>query len=91
MFFLLTKLSGILIDPRPYPDYQMLSYSKSGWLLHAQNGQELFYEKADLVIDAGLFFLLRLTENKKSKYLVVFFDQINRESYRFLNIMQKIS
>jgi hypothetical protein len=91
IFFLVAKLLQILINPRPYPDYQMLSYNKTGWCLHDQNQQELLYEKAVIVIDAGLFFLLRLTEAKKSKYLVVFFDQIDEESYRLLNIMQKIS
>lgn len=90
VLFLLQQMLRIIYDPRPYPHYSMLSYTKSGWLLHENNKEPKSYEKARIVIEAGLFFLLELTEDNQRKYLVVFFDQINVESYRLLNIMQKI-
>jgi hypothetical protein len=84
------QLLRILNDPRPYPDYVMLTYNKTGWVLLVKNNQEIFYERARIVIDAGLFFLLELSEGKKRNYLVIFFDQLNDDSYRLLNITQKI-
>lgn len=90
MFFLLVKLLKIIKDPKPYPNYSMLSYNQNAWHLHDENEQEQSYEKAEIILDAGLFFLLVLINDQKRNYLVVFFDQIDVENYRLLNIMQKI-
>ncbi|MBA2650649.1 MAG: hypothetical protein H0U73_00055 [Tatlockia sp.] len=91
VFFLLVNLFQILNNPVPYPDYLMLSYHQDGWFIHAQNEQDIFYEKGEIVIDTGLFFLLRLTLGKRHKYLVIFFDQLDNLSYRLLRIQQKIN
>ena len=90
LIFLLQQMWQILHNPRPYPRYSMLSYNKSGWLLHENNKEPKSYENARIVIEAGLFFLFELSQNNQRKYLVIFFDQINEECYRLLNIIQKI-
>ncbi|MBA2656881.1 MAG: hypothetical protein H0U70_07825 [Tatlockia sp.] len=89
--FLLVKLHRILSNPIPYHEYSMLRYSKKGWILERHDAAKLYFEKTEMVIDTGLFFLLRLIQVKKVKYLVVFSDQLNEENYRLLNIQQKIS
>lgn len=103
--YLLIKLTAILSNPIPYPQYQKLEYNK-GWVLvnqlnpnkQANKSQQETYAKARVVIDVGLFFLLEL-QNKpmeKEKYLkskklmVIFLDQIDQHSYRLLKIINKI-
>ncbi len=89
-FFLLAKLAMVLTNPKPQPEFSMLSFNGAGWSLNGSDQQELIYEKAEIILDVGLFFLLALTEGKKRRYLVIFFDQIDKDFFRFLNIMQKI-
>lgn len=88
---LILQLARILKNPRPYPKYQMLSYSNMGWLIHDKFNHQIPFESTRIVIDAGLFFLLELSQASKRRYLVVFFDQLSNDSYRFLNIKEKTS
>ncbi|WP_058504666.1 hypothetical protein [Legionella nautarum] len=50
--------------------------------------QILNYDKARVVIDTGLFFLLELSGGSKKKLVVIFLDQIDPHSYRLLNIIK---
>jgi hypothetical protein len=86
---LILQLARILKNPKPYPDYMMLSYSNLGWLIHDKCNHQIPFEKVRVVVDAGLFFLLELSQESSRRYLVLFFDQLSNESYRFLHIKEK--
>ncbi|KTC93722.1 MULTISPECIES: protein YgfX [Legionella] len=84
---LLAKCFRIITHPIPHPNYLMLSY-KEQWLLLDKNQQTLSYDKARVVIDTGLFFLLELSGGARKKLIVIFLDQIDEHNYRLLNIIK---
>lgn len=86
-FLLLVKCFRIISQPLPQPNYLMLSY-KGQWMLLDKDQQTLSYDKARVVIDTGLFFLLELSGGSRKKLIVIFLDQIEPHSYRLLNIIK---
>lgn len=89
--YLCLQLIKILRNPIPYPGYLMISYRLKSWILYERSGKQRVYEKARIVIETGLFFLLELRQGWKKRYIVVFFDQIKGDSYRELNILIKLN
>ena len=75
----------------PMPAYNQISRCSNYWLLHRVDEQDIRYEQAHLSFDAGLFVLLKLTNNTTSKTLVIFLDQLSSLEYRALNVLGKIS
>jgi hypothetical protein len=62
---LLFQLLRIINNPRPNPNYSMLSYNKAGWLLHDNQDQQSPYDKLRVVINTGIFVLLELSTKKR--------------------------
>ena len=90
MFFLVVQLIRIINNPIPNPHYSMLSYKSQKWFLHDIDDQPIPFERARVVINTGLFFLLELSISSKRKFIVIFSDQIANDDCRLLNIIEKI-
>ncbi len=75
----------------PMAAYNQISRRSNYWLLHGVDEQDIRYEQAQISFDAGLFFLLKLTNNNRLKTLVIFIDQLSSSEYRALNVLGKIS
>ena len=75
----------------PLAAYNQISRRSNYWLLHGVDEQDIRYEHAHISFDAGLFVLLKLTNNTTSKTLVIFLDQLSSLEYRALNVLGKIS
>ena len=94
---LLLLVQGGLIckTPSPGSPYATLEYNQKQWALIHQQGSIQLFSSHRVLIDARLFFVLHLSNKDLSssfstKTLVVFFDQISRENYRTLRILEKI-
>jgi len=61
------------------------------WLLDGKSGIEGPFDKHGVVLEAGLFFLLRLSSDDKKRLLVIFFDQVDTDDYRTLRILEKMT
>ena len=75
----------------PVPAFSKLTYHTQYWLLHGVMGQETRYERACIEFDAGLFFLLTLSNEGDKRKLVLFNDQLTTAQYSALNIIGKIA
>ncbi len=71
--------------------YKQLIYRTKQWILYDAEGVNTEFEEAYISFDAGLFFLLTLISEGKSKKLVLFNDQLSSSQYRQLNIIGKIN
>lgn len=94
MFSILLILSFVSIfrNKTPVPQYTRLNYCKTHWLLDDIHDRTTRFERAYISLDAGLFILLTLVnEKKKAKKLVIFVDQMSSTQYRMLNIIGKIT
>lgn len=91
MAFLFLELIRIITNPIPHPNYTMISYNKTGWLLYDKKHQEIPVNTVRLVINTSLFILLELQIENRSKYITIFSDQITEDNSRLLNIVAKIS
>jgi hypothetical protein len=85
------QLIRIINNPKPNPNYSMLSYNKAGWLLHDNQDQQSSYDRLRIVINTGFFVLLELSTKKHRKLIVIFSDQLTENTYRALSILEKIN
>ena len=67
-----------------------LAYITDHWIVETRNNQQLYFDKHKILLEMGLFFLLKLTNETHSKILVIFFDQIDEMTYQSLKIIEKI-
>jgi hypothetical protein len=88
---LVLQLIRIINNPRPNPNYSMLSYNKTAWLLHDNQDQQSSYDRLRVVINTDLFVLVELSTKKHRKLIVIFSDQLTENNYRALSILDKIN
>lgn len=72
----------------PAPGVKRLCFLCDYWLVETQNGAQI-YENHKILLDTGLFFLLRFTGARKQTFLI-FFDQLEEDAYRWLRILEKV-
>lgn len=76
--------------PCPTAEYSQLDFSMNTWSLTDRTGNRFHYDKHRVILNAGLFFLLELREEQQRKLLVIFFDQLEKEDFRRLKLIEKI-
>lgn len=88
-FILLAQL--IFILDREYIHYQkkVLLFQKEQWIFR-QGSHESRYTRHRIVLDAGIFFILDLCSETQHKRLLIFFDALSSNDYRFLNLLESI-
>ena len=86
---LLTILCMILLDPFSSIAFKQLDFQSGKWFLYNKNGRQDIYEKHRVVIEAGIFFLLELSNSAEKITKTVFFDQLSAEDYRTLKLLEK--
>lgn len=84
-------LITIARNKMPHPEHHTLSYHSQFWLLHAEGGQEMKYEKMQIRLDTGFFMLIVLDGINRRRQMVVFHDQITQDECRLLHIIEKMS
>lgn len=77
----------IVYSSSPYPVPVQLVAAQEKWVLTLKNQQPEIYDHYKIMLDAGLFFLLRLSSAQQTRVLTVFFDQISAEDYRVIKAM----
>lgn len=81
----------LTVRNRPFPTvFTELSYYMDQWTLTDNRGHKFFYDQHRILLQVGLFFLMELTQDRKRKVLLVFFDQLQPDDYRILRLMEKI-
>ncbi|WP_408606893.1 hypothetical protein [Legionella clemsonensis] len=89
-FLLLLQCIRIFCKPTPHPQLQQLTCTNKTWLLYRYNhSAPLIYEKIRLIIDTGLFLLLELRATHEARLLVIFSDQIDDSTHRYLKLYEK--
>lgn len=91
VFYFLVHLAQIRTNPSPHPHYLGLHYRQDHWILEDKQGRELPFEKIKVLLNAGLFYLLELKMEKKRKVLVIFSDQLSKQEFRILRVIEKIN
>ncbi len=91
LLVLLIQWRVIWINPTPQPRYLHLDYLNKKWFLILKDGRTQLFTKHRVLLDAGLFFIVRLSSEESYKIVVVFFDQISPDHYRVLRILEKIN
>jgi hypothetical protein len=81
-----------------YFPFEKLGFQAKKWYFQNKDGATLHYDKIAVILEAGIFFLLECSmlpepgsSKIKTKVYLVFFDQINREDYRILRLLEKIT
>ena len=86
---LLVILRKILLDPSGSISFKQLDFQSGKWFLYDKDGRQYIYEKHCVVIEAGIFFLLELSNTAEKINKTVFFDQLSAEDYRTLKLLEK--
>ncbi|WP_375232620.1 protein YgfX [Legionella jordanis] len=89
--FLLLALSllRIILQPIPYPNYQLLFYDQKKWWVQNNKGQINDFEELRVLMTTGLFHVISLTKPKHTTRFIIFSDQISPDMYRLLRIQEK--
>ncbi|WP_419418709.1 protein YgfX [Legionella sp. D16C41] len=90
VFYLIITLISIYANPIPYSYVIKLFFSNNEWFLNNQFSDEIRYQKHKIILDCGLFFLLKLISYEKNKVLIIFSDQLTNNDYRALKLIEKI-
>lgn len=88
---LLFQLIRLLREQTRALPWKRLVYQNGQWFLHRQSSTEGPFDKHRILLEAGIFFLLQLSDDKKRTLLVVFFDQLDADDYRSLRLLEKIT
>lgn len=78
-------------QPSPHPQFRLLVYDGSQWILTDNQDNTVFFERHRVIFETGLFFVLELRQEKRYQLLVIFFDQMVEDQYRVLKIIEKIN
>lgn len=85
-FLLVFKIFQISLQPKPYPNYLSLSYDPPLWVLKMKKNKKISFQNANILMDCGLFFLLKLESSRSSRILIIFSDQISKSAFRFIKL-----
>lgn len=87
--FLFITLCKIIRDPSHSIAFKQLDFQSGKWFLYDKNGTQCIYERHRIVIEAGIFFLLELSNADEKITKTVFFDQLSATDYRTLKLLEK--
>lgn len=90
MLLLLHVLCTIIFNQSQFIPFKKLIFQSGKWLLLDKHGQDFIYEKHRVILEAGIFFLLELSNDDEQKTIVIFFDQIAADDYRSLKLIEKV-
>lgn len=68
-----------------------LAFREQRWFVCDQHGQEQAFDRLRVVVDTRLFVLLRLERADKQRIVPVFVDQLDRDDWRMVKILEKMS
>lgn len=88
---MLAMACSILLHPYPALGFSSLRFYQARWHLQHKQGHTERYERHRVMLEAGLFFLLELSNPDKRRVIVIFFDQLPHEQYRMLRVLQRIN
>lgn len=77
--------------PYPSPSAFSLEYLSGTWTLIDRDGKSELFTNSSILLDTGFFLILRLSEEAKSKRLLIFEDQLSHEDYWHLRLLEKIN
>lgn len=86
---LLSILVRIMRNPNQSISFKQLELQSGKWFLYDKNGVQSIYERHRVIIEAGIFFLLELSNSDVKTTKIVFFDQLVSEDYRTLKLIEK--
>ncbi|PJD93880.1 MAG: hypothetical protein CK424_01080 [Legionella sp.] len=85
-----SALYQIFKHASPHPKIQILKFQQEQWIIQLHDGQQCIYEKFHICVDTGLFVLLHFSTKKRSRFVVVFYDQLSQTALRTIRILQTI-
>lgn len=75
-----------LAHQSPCSTIQEIQFCKNKWVLVMRNGKVQQYEEATILIHNILFQLIELSTSNKSKFLILFNDQLPKAKLRLLHL-----
>ncbi|MCR9191916.1 MAG: hypothetical protein NXI01_04580 [Gammaproteobacteria bacterium] len=88
--WMLYALWRLLVAAKPHPSLSSLNFQQKRWVLDYQDGNHLTYERVQIAVDSGFFLLLQFSGISKSRWVVVFYDQMSLADLRQFNRMHAI-
>lgn len=76
---------------KPHPEIEEIRYSQNQWKLFRANNQELVFNEAKVLIHNPLFQVVRFSQLKKKKLLILFNDQLSAEELQLIHLLSLIS
>lgn len=86
---LISMLCMVLLNPSCSMAFTQLDFQSGKWFLYDKNGWQFTYERHRVILEAGIFFLLELSNSEEKTTKTVFFDQFPAEDYRALKLLEK--
>lgn len=86
IFLILIQLKSDFIHQAPNQDIVEIKHRMGKWILEMRDGNTHAYEQACILIHNPLFQLLKLSDTNKSKFLILFNDQIPTAQLRLLHL-----
>lgn len=89
---MLSALWHITQVPMPHLGLQTLAFQRGKWII-SFGAKTSTYDKIQICVDTGLFLLLHFSgsQEHKSRWLVLFYDQLSPEELRHLYVAETIS
>ncbi len=83
---LLFQLKNQYLDGKPHPELNAIKIKGKEWLLINTDGHEQSYDSLIILIHNPLFQLLRFSQLKKNKLIILFNDQLSAHQLRLLHL-----
>ncbi|MFC3909274.1 hypothetical protein ACFORL_09335 [Legionella dresdenensis] len=90
-FVLMLYLLVLLKRKKTYPNLDKLEYKGNKWTMFETTGIAAVYTTHQILIDGGIFFLVKLTGENTARKLVIFKDQISADDRRILHILARLT
>lgn len=84
------RVLGLRLDKVFVSPTTPLEYRQGLWYFAPHSDKQHIFSQHRIVLQAGIFFVMALSSEKSRHMLVVFFDQIQDDDFKWLMLLEKI-
>lgn len=89
MVAVIYQLGRNLPENRPYPELHSICYANNQWKLVLGNEEQQDFLHCNILLHNFLFQLIRFSNPKKNKIIILFNDQIPKQQLRYLHLKER--
>lgn len=80
------RVSGVFVSPKT-----PLVYRKGLWYFAPCAGKQQIFNQHRIILQAGVFFVMTLSAMQNRYKVVIFYDQIQEEDFKWLKLLENIN